>query len=113
MGSACAESANIIARKISSLHRIGRLLREKNAATPQSCTMAVSALPRKYPAASAHASRKSAAFGSGSTPPQEQAVQLRLVQLHPCGTAVIALAGASGGFHIAQQRIHFRQREAA
>ena len=44
---------------------------------------------------------------------QEQAVEFGHGQLDPGGTAVVALVGALGLLHLAQQRVHFLDRELA
>ena len=59
---------------------------------------------------------KDAAFPScrTSAPLQnaKQSIERGLVRAAPGGSAVIALAAAFGGFHIAQQRIHLRHGQA-
>src|SRR5688572_13424107 len=50
-------------------------------------------------------------FASAST--QEHAIELEQADLRPGRAPVIALVGARGLLHLAQQGIHFRQREAA
>ncbi len=47
-----------------------------------------------------------------SLPAHEQPIEIAERQLIPRRTAVIALVGALGGFHLAQQRVHFVERQA-
>src|SRR5687767_15826350 len=47
-----------------------------------------------------------------SSPAQEHAVQLFERHLRPGRAPMIALVGARRGFHLPQQRVHFRKREA-
>src|SRR5690242_15814319 len=51
--------------------------------------------------------------GAISAAPQEQLVELLQAEAGPGRTAVVALVGAVGGLHLAQQAVHFRQAEAA
>src|SRR5574337_1614672 len=47
-----------------------------------------------------------------SAPAQEQRVELAQRDLAPGRAAVVALVGAIGRFHLAQQRVHFIERQA-
>src|SRR3546814_5570295 len=49
----------------------------------------------------------------GSSPlfPPEQLLDVTMPQLHPGRTAVVALAGVGRDFHLAQQGVHFGDRQ--
>lgn len=47
------------------------------------------------------------------SPPPEQLLQIVQLQLHIGRSAVVALAGVGGGFHLAEEGVHFGGREDA
>lgn len=51
--------------------------------------------------------------GWKSLPAHEQGIEFGHSQLCPCRAAVVALVGAFGFFHVAQQGVHFRYGQAA
>src|SRR3989442_1131757 len=54
---------------------------------------------------------KRTAGGNFLSPTQEHLVQIGQRELHPGGAAVVALIGAVGGFHVAQQSVHLGHGE--
>jgi len=48
-----------------------------------------------------------------TSPSPEQLLQVVQLQLHIGRTAVVALAGVGGGFHLAEKGVHLRRREDA